>query len=542
MELAPIIYRTSRPAPDLAHHEVLSGVYVIGGSVDVTHVTSQTNTAAILGVHGCGTIDGTLVWRTQDAERVGAMMNATSWAHLGERIRGSLTLYLLDEPRGTIAVLPDPLGAGVVFTFRDQDSFAVSSDLQRLSEFLAGRGKRISRSAGYSACLIATGSGGIFPSSYEGIDALDHFQYVLVKADGVEIRDYPLKNQLFQSRISYDECLQEVKDEVVQTTMALLAAPHVTKICHLTDGFDSRLLLAGIRALGGEDSFRFFCLKSPAVDRKVAEGLAATLGLTMTEYSGADWEVLPGSLEEQILGPLVRSAGILPGAPDIGMKSAGSLILQGGYGEFYRTFFSTDMTEAVASGGRALAARMWSSRGYPAEGESGACLFSDFFAEVARRVDHSIEAGTSMGLRPDAIPDFLFMRYRNRYFMGTQSREWSAIGSQIDPLYGHAALPVAYAMDFETRTSNIFGFDLLNLLDDQLIKYPYATQAFNWKYQQLRPVPETHSFAATSPHFDDRRAPQARRRSGGSVPVATAEQISRADSMRVPSGRVAQSD
>jgi hypothetical protein len=186
MELAPIIYRTSRPAPDLTHHEVLGGVYVIGGSVDVTHVTSQTNTAAILGVHGCGTIDGTLVWRTQDAERVGAMMNATSWAHLGERIRGSLTLYLLDEPRGTIAVLPDPLGAGVVFTFRDQDSFAVSSDLQRLSEFLAGRGKRISRSAGYSACLIATGSGGIFPSSYEGIDALDHFQYVLVKADGVE--------------------------------------------------------------------------------------------------------------------------------------------------------------------------------------------------------------------------------------------------------------------------------------------------------------------------------------------------------------------
>lgn len=294
--------------------------------------------------------------------------------------------------------------------------------------------------------------------------------------------------------------------------------------------------------LGLKDEFRYYCLPSPKVDRDVAEGLAVALDLEMTEWSGANWQILPGSLDEQFLGPMVRSEGILPSAPDIGMVTAGSLMLQGGYGEFYRTYYSRNMSDAVTSGAAELCQQMWGGRGYPANGNDS--IFThDYADEVATRVGRYVSEGLSQGVRADAIPDYLFMRVRNRYFVGNQSREWSGIGSQFDTLYGLGGLSATYKMDFDTRRSNVFGFDLLNMLDPDLIRYPYAKTAFDWKYKQIRELPSPIEFnKSRSPQIHPRPSTRIGRRLGGKLAAPSEAQIERANRLKIPANRIAQVD
>ncbi|NKX55349.1 hypothetical protein HGG74_12520 [Arthrobacter sp. E918] len=479
---------------------------------------------------------------TADATKVVAPNRVDTWETIGEKLRGSVTLYVWDRVSEELAILADPLGAGIVYYFDDGIDFAVSSDLASLVRFLESRGKKLTRSAKYSACLIVTGCGGVFPSSYDEISALDHFQYVVIDRESPKIRTYGLMERVFNNKNSYADDLLETYQEIIDNTQAAVDSSHEYKIAHLTGGFDSRVVLAGILKLRKKDDFRYFCLPSPKIDREVAEGLASAFDLTMTNYSGADWDVLPGSVDEQFLGPMVRSSGILPTAPDIGMKNAGSLILQGGYGEFYRTYYSVNMSDAVNSSPYELAARMWGGRGFPT-GDNETVFTADYADAIAQRIKTLVTEGLELGVRSDAIPDYLFMRVRNRYFVGNQSREWSSIGSQFDPLYGMGGLSATYKLDFDTRRSNVFGFDLLNMLDENLIRYPYAKNAFDWKYKRLRELPDIIEFEPEpKPKFDSRRSAATGRRNGGRLATPTEEQTERANRMKIPSTRVAQLD
>lgn len=533
---APVIYRTNAPESSLASYELLPNTYVVGATSP-----SLIARRSVLGLHGTGSWNGKLVSDLADASALVDSRDVYSWETIGERLRGSVTLYAWDRISQELAVLPDPLGAGIVYRYTSATVTAVSSHLPSLAQFLEARGVKLTRSAKYSASLIITGSGGMYPSSYVEIDALEHFEYVVFGHDSVQVRTYGVKQRVFSNSHSYEDGLLETYQEVLECTKAAIESKHDYKIAHLTGGFDSRVVLGALLKLGGQEEFKYYCLPSVKADREVAEGLAGSYGLEMTNYSGADWAVLPGSVDEQFLGPMVRSGGILPTAPDIGMSNAGSLILQGGYGEFYRTFFSTDMSGAVLSNPRELAEKMWGIRGYPAlNGES---IFKhDFAEEIALKLKVMVDEGVEMGIRADAIPDYLYMRVRNRYFVGTQSREWSSIGSQFDTLYGLSSLSATYRLDFDTRRSNVFGFDLLQMFDKDLIRYPYAkTTPFNWKYQRLRGLPETLEFdAATVPRFDSRQGRVGVRRNGTNIAGPTQRQIDLANRMNLPSTRIAQ--
>lgn len=538
MFLAPIIYRTHEPDRSLNSQELLPNTYVINGATP-----SLVARRSVLGLHGTGSWNGRLLADISDAAPIIAPARIETWEAIGEKLRGSVSLYVWDRASQELAVLADPLGAGIVYRFDDGKDSAVSSDLPRLVRFLQTRGKKLTRSAKYSASLIVTGSGGMYASSYDEIDALDHFQYIVFRRSSIEVRTYGVKNRVFSNSNSYDDSLLETYQEILDCTQAAINSKHEYRVAHLTGGFDSRVVLAAILKLGRQNDFKYYCLPSMQADREVAEGLATAYDLEMTTFSGANWDVLPGSVDEQFLGPMVRSEGILPTAPDIGMTSAGSLMLQGGYGEFYRTFFSTDMSDSVISGARDLAGKMWGVRGYPADG--GESIFTqDYTDDIALKLKSMVDEGLDLGIRADAIPDYLYMRVRNRYFVGTQSREWSAIGSQFDTLYGMGSLSAAYNLDFDTRRSNVFGFDLLKMFDADLIRYPYAkTTPFNWKYQRLRGTPDPLEFNPDlSPRVDTRQGVIGDRRNGASIAAPTREQSDRAIRMNLPSTRIAQMD
>lgn len=535
MNSAPVIYRPAVRDVALSRFEILDKTYLIGSATP-----SVVSRRSVLGTHGSGKVEHTFV---SDAYDTAALKSAIekSWDSIGCSIRGSLCLYIWDRFQKELAILPDPLGAGVVYYFDDGKDFAISSDLKTLVRFLEGKKKLLTRSIKYSACLMVTGSGGIFPSSYNEIKALDHFQYVVFDREGPDLRTYSAKENVFSSTLSYSESLEATKQDILDNTSAAINAKHCYKIAHLTGGFDSRLVLAAILNLGHGEDFRFFCLKSPQADRDIAEALSVKLGLTMTEFSGADWNLLPGSIEEQFMGPMVKSEGILPIAPDIGMVTAGSLILAGGYGELYRTFSAQNMEGVIGTDGYLLCKKLWESRGFPSE-DNGSIFTREFSSEIADIVQKMVEDGLGLGLRKDGIADYLYMRVRNRYFVGAQSREWSEIGSQFDPLYGLNGVGAASKLDFETRRSNVFGFDLLNLLQKDLINYPYAkVNAFDWKFRSLRGLPEQIPFDDLGcANFDSKVAAKAIRRNAGQLPVPSVAQVEKANALRMPIGRIVQ--
>lgn len=533
--LSPVVFRTQEPDPTLSNFEILPNTYVIGGAAP-----SLVTRRSVIGIHGTGAWRGQLLADVSDATRAFSPVRIDTWEGIGEDLRGSITLYLWDRESEELAVLADPLGAGIVYRYDDGVDYAVSSDLRSLVNFLRSRGKNLTRSAKYAACLIVTGCGGVYPSSYVEIDALDHFQYFIFNRNAVQVRTYGIKSRVFDNSNSYEDDLLSTYQDILDCTRAAADAKHENKIAHLTGGFDSRVVLAALIKLGRESEFKYYCLPSPKVDRDVAEGLAVAFDLQMTEWSGADWNLLPGSLDEQFLGPMVRSEGILPSAPDIGMITRGSLMLQGGYGEFYRTYYSRNMAEAVDAGPAQLARQMWGGRGYPTD-DATSIFTQDYADEVALRVDRFVSEGLTQGVRADAIPDYLFMRVRNRYFVGNQSREWSGLGSQFDPLYGLGGLSATYKLDYDTRRSNVFGFDLLNLLNTELIRYPYAKVAFDWKYKRIRDLPDMLEFdASASPRIEPRPNTRTARRSGGQLLTPTDAQIARANQLKIPANRVAQ--
>ena len=282
MFLAPIIYRTAAPDVSLKSHELIPNTYVIGGAIP-----SLSKRRSAIGLHGTGSWNARLLSDVSDVADVVSSARLETWEAIGEKLRGSVTLYMWDRVSQEVAILADPLGAGIVYRFDDGEDFAASSDLASLTRFLESRGKKLTRSARYSACLIVTGCGGVYPSSYDEIDALDHFQYLVIDRTSVQLRTYGAKTRVFSNANTYEDDLLETYQDIIDCTQAAIDSPHEYKIAHLTGGFDSRVVLAALLKLGRQDDFRYYCLPSPKVDRDVAEGLAVASDLRMTEWSGA---------------------------------------------------------------------------------------------------------------------------------------------------------------------------------------------------------------------------------------------------------------
>lgn len=259
-----------------------------------------------------------MVTRPSDAESVRGQIclpfqERSGYSGFGDRLRGPLVLT--GAWNGGFVVLPDPLGAGFTFRYVSEGLTAVSADLDALVAFLRSTGTTLAKNLAFVAENIATGRGGVFSSSYEKIEALPPFSYVLADASGVHLHTYDAQAEVLGYRTSDDSlgpAWDGVHQDLLQNVLASAAYDSPDKVSHLTGGFDSRLTLAALMGAGVADQFTYFCSGSPQLpDRWTAERLSATYDLTLSDDPGFTELARPTSLADSLLTPQRNTAGML---------------------------------------------------------------------------------------------------------------------------------------------------------------------------------------------------------------------------------------
>ena len=489
MQLAPVIYFSSIRLPDLADSKIFENVYVIG--------TSHSGFAprSVIAVHGCGVVNGQLITNSVDAAQAISGLQGHRLSDIGEKMKGSLTLYVVEGHQQCVTVLADPLGGGLVFMHRDSDGCAISSDLRSLVSFLRRIGKEPRKSLNYLAAYVATGSGGLVPASYEDIDVLPQFSYIEVCPQGVSILDYNCKTDFFNNDMPYQDALQATRVEISANISAMASAANPRKVAHLTGGVDSRIVLGALIHAGVQDEFSFYCSGgSTAPDQIIAKKLAAEYSLTMTVNSGLESNWVPESLEQQLLLPFIETSGIISGVAQEGNSPSSTLVASGGYGELFRSFYNKGSQEASTA---ASAEKMFGRTAFSSN--SRRRIFSDQFVDTSL---HSLELGfreaRDLGVRSDAELDYIYFSRRNRYYVGEISRSVSKYSARFDPLYSLHGASLGLRVDNLSRDANIIGFDLLNHFDNRLSLLPFDSDKYSGSYERIRTIPSSVDFKSSA--------------------------------------------
>ncbi|WP_330194373.1 hypothetical protein [Pseudarthrobacter sp. J47] len=487
LQSAPVVFYSPTPRAAIEEFRVYDNCYVIGAAKRI-----HSNGRTLIGSHGAGVLRGRFIDNVDVASDALANDGAHSLSELGQDLKGSLTLYVAEPASRKLTVLPDPLGGGLVFTWQENDDWAVSSDLAALTSFLEEIGRKPRKSLHYVAAYVATGSGGLIESSFENVLTLPQFAYVEMTPAGVRILEYPCKGEFFNSSMSYEESLQAAEDEILCNVAALAGAGHDRRVAHLTGGVDSRVVLAATLAAGISDKFSYYCSGGPTEpDKIVSNQLALEYGLTTTDHGGLDSRIGPANLEQELLWPFQHTTGIISGVAQPGNLRTSTSIASGGYGELFRSFYNRG---SVHSGTTQEAGEQMFGR-LAFGTDTNRRLFSDTFSGLAESKIESIKAnGAENGVRKDAQLDYFYLNRRNRYYVGEITRSFSPFVSRFDPLYSLAGASLGLRVDGVSRQANVIGMDLMERMAPGLSALPFDSDRFAGAYNSLRGRPEAREY------------------------------------------------
>jgi hypothetical protein len=486
---------------ELNKFEVYNGCYfvpssqVIKGSVHYNELITD--------------ISGSGIYKDQFISKPGDLLNVlkdnftTTADDIGKEIRGSLSFYLINKTKRQAEIVTDPLGGGIIFYYQTEDISVFSNSINSIIKVLNKINIYPKKSMDYLTELISTGNGGYFESSYEGIKALAPFQYIKGINHTYSIHDYSWKHEFFSTVTDYNKGLELAVEEIKNNISAVINYKDSEyKIAHLTGGFDSRLVLSSILNSNSSNQFYFFCSgNSNMPDRFIAERLASEFNLTMTEYGGITPIQTPSTLEEEYLSQMQFTGGIISTAPKGQYKKNTNIILSGGYGECFRSFFGARKSDFTTTDLESLMSSLWGNLFFSKNADD-ALFSSSFKMRLSERMRKILNEPIQYGLREDSHLDYLYTRVRNRYYVGVTSHNWSEYGARFDPLYSLNAIKLAMSVPQEMRTANIIGLDIMNRLCEDLTKLPFEREIFNENYIKYRSTPEVKSFHSTErPRF-----------------------------------------
>lgn len=417
-----------------------------------------------------------------------------SW---GRQAKNPCSTVIVDHARTRVMMLPDSLGGCIVFSYKCGETVFISPDLESLVEAAANRGMKPSKSLTYQLERSVLGNGGLTPASYQGVEALRMMDYAELGPNGLTVRPYRVKSAYLEPGLSYSAVLEDYRQDVLETIQAI-AQIDDTRIAHLTGGFDSRLVLAGIMNTGVESEFRYFC-SGPigTADRDTADGLAASLGIVRTHDAGLSM-ARPGSVEEKFLAPMANSAGLTSSGPLGTEIYSGGVVAGGGYGGLLRSVYSTHVSGRLDQLSTSIVAeKFW---GAPAMAPNG--LMTDSSREgILERLSAALKDLENDGYEDDYLGDAFYLTGRNRYHFGQNSILWSRVGRRYDPLYSLHGPRLARMLPLHSRKTNVAGFDVMSSMQPDLVAYPFDRDRFGGEYSNLRRVPEVKPFNGGAPVF-----------------------------------------
>lgn len=501
MERGFVIIYSNKKYESLSDFEVYNGCYYIG-SEKGTYINIKNNKYYI-DMSGVGVVNNRFIVNSKDLiNYIEKDIDTESYYKFGENIRGAVAITVIDIEKQQFVVLPDPLGYAITFYYRDDNIFAISSDLKSLVKYISKIGIKINKSIEFLSESIATARGVFFRSSYEEVKSLKSFQFVLGKKSDIRIQNYDYKLDIFKNNEAYEDLLEKASIEIIENIKAVSEYNNKGyKIAHLTGGFDSRLVLSAILSCNCEKDFFFYSSGRPDFpDRSIAERICGDFDLMMTEYSGLDKKEGYKNIQEHLLDSLDFSEGLLSTTFNRKLIKNDNIVLSGGLGECYRSSFGKlvenfnyDMCIYE------ILEKIWGKNlSYKYEDS----LFNNNFIEkVAKILKEEIESAREDGIREDAILDYIYIKTKNRYFIGPISYNASFCINRFDPLYSLSGIKCSINQSQDIRSSNVLGFDLMKKLNNKLPFLPFDGQRFGYNFSKYRGKIKLEDFSGNKPKF-----------------------------------------
>ena len=518
--------------------EIIPGVYLDADDL------RRTPTGIHLSVAGSGRVGEQFVGHAGDLNMNVLYPGAGSTPQeLMDSMAGSIALAFHLPGSDFVHVVPDPLGGQPVFRLGTAGDPAVliGSDAARVVAAARRLEVPVDHSGTHISELILTGNAGFGGLSYTQLDVLPQFSTARITREGIDVIQHsrPWENsaehEVALDSDDYWEAVEEIADDLRRNICAVAEYPAVARVAHLTGGFDSRLVLAGIMDRQCTDDFGFFCSGAPTqTDKSISLGLERTLGLRSAERSGIAVSRFPGSLKDEVLWPMVESGGLRTDGPSEHTYAFDTVVLSGGYGEILRSFYSRVGIPSVPDAVGNLCRTIWGSAATDPAHPS--CFLTPAaIAAHNESVRTILISAASEEVREDYLLDRMYVSVRNRFYVGLSSALYSKYVHRFDPLYSVAAVRLASRLPVDVRQENFVGLDVMARTAPSLLTYDFDTPRISERYRRLRVIDAPRAFASAAgavrrSYPVPYRAP--RHRPVTYAPRPTAVQIDRANAMK----------
>ncbi|MFA1604570.1 hypothetical protein ACDW82_13055 [Alcaligenes faecalis] len=445
--------------------------------LDEETVLKDDGGSIVFSMYGAGWVDGRFVSTPSDLFGFFKSNSKTYLNKIFQSHRGSLTLYIKDGDK--YFVVPDPLSGSMLFYYKEDENWFISSDLESLLLVLREAGIEPKKRFEYLTELISTGNGGFVPSSYEGVCVLDPFEYISITRDSVKILRSPEHDKLLSplSNIEKKDLFYVVRDEFINNVRSVSQSNIKNKVAHLTGGFDSRLVLAALLASGVDrDLFNVMCSGNEETnDKVIAKKLASHYDLIFTNSDGRNSanSFEPGKALFPSMG-MVRA-----NIPSRFLEDY--VVMSGGYGGLLRSVYGSRATLSNNSIGNVLTSLF--GKRFSSDENNGIVSkkFYDFYYAEFEKYINKIKG---YGLSVNSILDYIFATKRNRYYIGSISALYSKHSPRVDPLYSVNALRLALNLTEQERKSNVLGLNLLRSFDEDMISLPFDVSKIDDFYRK----------------------------------------------------------
>lgn len=493
----PVLIRSRKRIYSLGTRRLAKNLYVVGDDILSWHTTGKIT---VMHVDGIGILDASPVSRPADLSAT--FMDDPHGAMA--RVRGDLAVYLYDARSESVLILPDPLGGALVYVYHSNDIQVTSTSLTALVRAVKHLVLKLTKSAMWFSELLITESGGFSAgSSYDEISTIRPFSYLTLSRKGVTERAYPSAQGFFSERPHYDDSLDLIENQMRESAVGFSELSGA-RTAHLSAGADSRLSVASLVSAGVSDRFSYYCA-SNAVTREgdIAHGVASELGLRMTDDSGMAALATPSTPFDQVIAMLVANQGMKLTGPSGSAIHRDGVVLTGLYGELMRSFYSgrlpMDWTPRRIDFAAVLCGPII------ADPDSGV-LRPEVLDRLIEAIDTKIGNAVQLGIRDDAIGDYLYATVRNRYFAAHTQMESSRYVHQSSTLYSPEGFRLALSLPLEARADGKIIYDLFKRLAPAALNVPFDSEKFGPSVRGQEGYRTVEATSYAEPETDGRAA------------------------------------
>lgn len=405
---------------------------------------------------------------------------------------------------GAVSIEIDPFGYYPLFTYRRDGIFCAGNRIARIVDELAKLGRVLRRDMTVHGWFTVQGSGAFDLSAYQDIALLPPGTTIhLDDRNRVTFCTKPMAD-LFYSTRPIEELIDDAAHEILGSIRALTGGAFSHRICDLTGGMDSRLVLSAIIHAKAEDAFLFYTKgRYPNPDANVAALIRKQFCLRKASH------VFPPKPVQLTPFERLRTStghvdGLLSTFFEAGPASTTpdrTLSIGGGSGELLREFWASGHPAAakrirrwfdVLRPGTAAPVPLSPLYDKARKLKSRSTFLQPALSDVmVEQVSAFAHQSLAAGIRPEHIGDLFYLSSRAKYHFGV----WWASSSRarFHPLYSPAALKAAHAIPNADKAANRLGFELMRRFCPQLAAVPFADKRWAPTIMPEAPPPVTQS-------------------------------------------------